>query len=89
MENIINDLEQIMWDDLSEEGITKEDIELVDLEIGFSPVTPFRDSNPCEVTETVTGKYLVIHPLLPNAIGPEMLKIMRCRYLSNRKNSFI
>lgn len=89
MDSIIADLENRMWERLeAEENITKENVELVMLDIGFSPVIPMKGENPCEVVETVTGKYLVMHPMFPMAINADHLKIMRYRYLSNRKNPY-
>ena len=84
-------LETRMWEQLErEEGITKEDLQLVDLDIGFSPVIPFKGDNPCEVMESTTpGKYIIVHPLVQGAITAEELKIMRYRYLINRKNQFL
>lgn len=70
-----------------EEGITKEDLEFVDLEINFSPVIPYKGDRPVEVIETIGGNYIV--PGVPHTVTPLLLKIMRYRYLSNRKNPFI
>lgn len=87
MKNILTGLEEQFWKELEEsEGITKEDIEFVDLEIGFSPVLQFKNSKyPAEVTETIGGNYIV-HGEMLQTVDPTTLKIMRYRYLSNRKN---
>ena len=66
-----------------EEGITKEDLKLVDLR-WFSPVIPFKGGRPVEVTETIGGHYIV--PGYPaHSVPKEMLTIMRYRYLANRR----
>ncbi len=82
MEDLMNTLNSLYWDKLKEEGIEKDDIELVDLDIAFSPVTPMKGEDPCEATETVGGKYIVHHPLYSSvAVTAEALKVMRFRYL--------
>lgn len=78
-------LEEIKWDMLSQEGITKEDLELVDLDIQFSPVIPCIGDNPCEVIETIGDDYLLVnHPMFQHAISADSLKVMRYRYLISR-----
>jgi len=73
---------------LEDEGITKEDLELVDLDIEYSPVIAIRGENFCDAVEAITctggQKYLVKHPLVPEAVDAETLKIMRYRYLTSR-----
>lgn len=83
-----NEREKYYQQLFEEEGISKEDLDMVDLDIGFSPVLPFRgDKYPAEVIETIGGDYIVHgHPF--NPVSAEMLKVMRYRYLSNRKNPF-
>lgn len=86
LQNIVDSEKEKYYQQLfEEEGISKEDLELVDLGIAFSPVLPFRiDKYPVEVTETIGGDYIVHgHPF--NPVSPEMLKVMRYRYLTNRK----
>lgn len=79
------DFENIITDLLAEEGITKEDLELVDLEIGFSPVIPIRGGKPMEVIELEGGNYRVPEcPIVGLNISPESLTVMRYRYLINR-----
>lgn len=88
MENIINDLEQVYWDQLKEEGIEKEDLEMVDLEINFSPVIPYRNSkDPMEAIELMGGNYAIPGTPFTN-VTPDQLKVMRFRYLMNRRNPF-
>lgn len=83
------ELEKIKWNLLAEEGITKEDLTLVDLEIEFSPVIPVRNGSPCEVIQTIGGGYLIPnHPVFRGAISKEELIVMRYRYLINRKKNF-
>lgn len=82
-----HDLEQIKWQILEEEGITKEDLELVDLDINFTPVIPIRGGSPMEVIELVGGKYRVLDcPFVGLNLSKEELTVMRYRYLiSNYK----
>lgn len=49
------EFEAIKWKLLAEEGITKENLELVDLEIEFSPVIPVKGGDPMEVIELEGG----------------------------------
>ena len=78
-------LEEIKWKILKEEGITKEDLALIDLDIAFSPVIPVRNGTPTEVIETIGGKYLLPNfPIFRNAISKEELTVMRYRYLTNK-----
>lgn len=83
MNELNKTLVEIYWKELEkEEGITKSDIDLVDLEIAFSPVTPFKGSRPMEVIELENGMYRI--PDCPEAginISAEALKVMRYRYL--------
>ena len=78
-------LEKINWDLLKEEGITKEDLELVDLEIEFSPVIPIKGSKPTEAIKLEGGKYRVPDcPMVGLNLSKEEITIMRYRYLINR-----
>lgn len=81
---LIDTLTDVYWSQLAEEGITKEDLELVDLDINFSPVIPYRNSkSPMGVVELRGGNYAV--PGTPFAnVTPDQLKVMRYRYLINR-----
>ena len=84
-----NPFDKIVWDLLKDEGITKDDLELVDLDIGFSPVIPIEGSDPCEViSKTIGGLYIIDHPVFNYAVSELSLKIMRYRYLTNRRNPF-
>ena len=75
-------LEKIKWETLKEEGITKADLDLIDLDIAFSPVIPIRNGTPTEAIETIGGKYLLPNfPLFGYAISKEQLTVMRYRYL--------
>ena len=79
------ELENIKWDLLSEEGIFKEDLGLVDLDIAFSPVIACKGDFPREVIETIGGKFLLVnHPLFSSALTKDELTVMRYRYLINR-----
>lgn len=80
---------QIIDASLLEEGITQEDLAFVDLDIEFSPVIPCVGDHPYEVIETIGGNYLIPHhPIFDFAITPNSLKVMRYRYLINRKNIY-
>lgn len=81
MEDAIKILEKIYWEQLAEEGITKEDADIIMLDIEFSPVTPCKGCDPCEVIETKGGEYIVKSPLGYQAVTPDILKVMRFRYL--------
>jgi hypothetical protein len=86
--NISKELRSQFFKELEEsEGICESDLELVDLDIGFSPVIPFKGGSHAEATETIGGNYIV-HGEMPMTVDAETLKIMRYRYLSNRKNPF-
>lgn len=86
---MVKELRTQFFKELEEsEGISESDLEWVDLEIGFSPVIQFKGGNPVEVTETIGGGYIV-HGEIPMTVDIETLKIMRYRYLSNRKNPFV
>lgn len=80
------ELKEIKWELLKEEGITKEDLELVDLDIEFSPVMPIKGSEPMEAIKLRGGKYQVPDcPIIGMiSLSEEDLKIMRYRYLINR-----
>ncbi|GAG00864.1 unnamed protein product [marine sediment metagenome] len=81
----IKELEKIYFDILKEEGITKEGLGFVDLEIGYSPVIPIRGGRPMEVIKLQGGAYRVPDcPMVGLNISPERLTIMRYRYLINR-----
>jgi hypothetical protein len=83
------DLEKIKFALLEEEGITKEDLDLVDLDIEFSPVIPIRGGSPMEVIKLEGGMYRVPDCLIVGLnITPEELTIMRYRFLINRTNPF-
>jgi len=82
MENkIAETLEKLYWEELNKEGITKEDIGLIMLEIEFTPVTPFEGASPCEVKETIGNNYIVMSPTGAITVDEEGLKVMRFRYL--------
>lgn len=78
-------LEQISWDLLKEEGITKELLEMVDLDIDYTPVIPLKGMIPMEVIKLEGGMYRIPEcPMVGLNISADDLKIMRCRFLINR-----
>lgn len=90
MDKLLSHLEQLKWETLAKEGITKDDLDLVMLDINFSPVIALcgesiRDA--VEVTETIGGKYVVHHGLITNPVAADELKVMRYRYLISRSQS--
>jgi hypothetical protein len=79
-------LEKLMWEELKEEGITKEDLEMVDLDIEYSPVIPMRGGEPMEAIKLEDNKYRVPDcEFLGLNLSVEQIKIMRYRYLINRR----
>jgi len=88
LENILKNQREQFYKSLEQdEGITQQDLELVDLEIDFSPVIPFHGGKPVEAIETMGGAFYVTG--YPNIVSAEMLKVMRYRYLSQRKNPLL
>ena len=78
------DLEKIKWDLLAKEGITKEKLELVDLDIEFSPVIPIKNGEPMEAIKLEGGEYRVPDCLMVGLnLSKEEITIMRYRYLIN------
>lgn len=79
-------LELLIWDLLKEEGITKDDLNLVNLDIEFSPVITVKGGSPMKVIELRGGGYQV--PDCPivgqRPLTINELKVMRFRYLINR-----
>lgn len=76
-------LKTLIWEELKKEGIDKESVNLVMLDIAFTPVTPFEGCEPVEVIETQGGNYIVKDPTGWRTVTPEVLKVMRYRYLQN------
>lgn len=81
MSDINTILETVIWEELEKELITKSCLEFVDLDIEFSPVTPCVGAEPCEAIKTVGENYIVGHQI----VTPQILKVMRYRFLKNRK----
>ena len=68
----------------AQEGVIPELLDLVDLELSYSPVIAIRGEgleNAVEVVKTQGGTYLVRHGMFPHPVEPESLKRMRLRYL--------
>lgn len=86
MENII---EKILWEQLGEEGITKDIVEQVMLDIAYSPVIPIRGGSPIEIRKSPNGQYYMPSeqcPSLYKKVNENEVRIMRCRYLLSRSN---
>lgn len=74
--------DELYWSELeNNEGITKDDAEMVMLDIAYSPVIPFKGAESCEAIPTIGGKYIVKHPMVTSPVSEEQLKVMRFRYL--------
>lgn len=88
LNKILSDIvDKEFWGPLKEEGIEKDDLELVDLTIEYSPVQMNKDSPPVEIKahETRGGDWIVEgYPF--NPVSETLLKVWRYRYLMNRKN---
>ena len=82
------ELDKIITDLLADEGITREDLELVDLDFGYSPVIPVKGMRPMEAIKLEGGNYRVPEcPMVGLNISPEQLTVIRYRYLMNRNNN--
>ena len=92
--SLLNLLKRFMNDELANEGITPELLEVVDLDVEFSPVLPFPGD---DITDTVTVRpwgfvaddalpktFEVMHPLVRSPTTRDELKVMRARYLLAR-----
>lgn len=82
-------LEDLVSQSLKEENISIKDLELVDLEMGFSPVIAIKGGTFNDAVNVIQcqnqNKYIVNHPLFKNAVNADELKIMRFRYLKSRQ----
>ncbi len=79
------EIENLKWDLLKEEGITKADLELVDLNIEHSPVIPIKGSKPMECIKLEDGMYRVPGcEMVGLNLSESEVKVMRYRYLINR-----
>jgi len=83
-ENSLTHLKKIVDDLRAEEGMTQALIDFVDLDVAYSPVLAIRgedEEQAVEVIKTMGGKYIVRHPVFPQTVTAEELKVMRLRYL--------
>lgn len=84
MTDLNKTLEDAYWNELAKEGITKDDLELIDLDLGYSPATPIKGSGPMEVIKLENNKYRIPDcPIVGLNISEQRLKVMRFRYLQN------
>ena len=78
--------------ELASEGITPELLNMVDLDIAYSPVIPYKGAEPCKVSKRVGGKYLVEDEIMISnntaMVTKDSLKIMRLRYLLQREQDY-
>ena len=82
MKEVLNSL---YWQELEKEGITRDDLDLVMLEIEYSPVIPMKGSKPMEAIKLENGMYRVPDcPIVGLNIPEDQFKVMRYRYLINR-----
>lgn len=94
MRQTIEALKKVISDLLEEEGITQADLDMVDLDIEFSPVIAIRGEKEKDAVEVIKsrgeGYYFVKHPFYHGEpISADALKVMRYRYLTNRKNPLL
>ena len=90
MKALIKALTKLSDDALAEEGLTKEIINYVDLDVAFSPVICFRGetlNDAITVSEsTDSNRYLLRHPLIPEGfVSKDRLQVMRARFLLARQ----
>jgi len=84
--------------ELAAEGITSELLDMVDLEIEYSPVIPFQGGRLEHAVKVrpwgfyppgaLPDKFEVQHPLVNNPVDRDTLKIMRARFLLARDAHF-
>lgn len=93
--SLLNVLKCFVRDELAEEEITPELLEMVDLDISFSPVIPITGGDLDSAVDVrpwgflpenvLPEKFEVMHPSVHNPVDRESLKIMRARYLLARE----
>ncbi len=68
---------------LAEEGITRDIIDAVDLDIEYEPVIAARGEKLCDAVgvRKMGTVYGVLHPMFRDPVDSESLKIMRARFL--------
>lgn len=89
MSQLIEALSKHIDSILAEEGITKEILDCVDLDVAFSPVIVIRGESLAEAVTVQESqdpnRFLLRHPLCPSGFcHRDELKIMRARYLLAR-----
>jgi hypothetical protein len=87
-------LEKFIAEQLAAEGITPGLLAMVDLNVEYSPVIPFRGGRlehavPVRPwgffpSSVLPDKFEVQHPLVTNPVDRDTLKVMRARYLLAR-----
>ncbi|MBN2003765.1 MAG: hypothetical protein JXA21_10445 [Anaerolineae bacterium] len=83
-DDALTHLRKIVTDLQAEEGITPALLDFVDLDVAYSPVLAVRGEDVAqavEVIKTMGGKYIVRHPVFPQTVDADSLKVMRLRYL--------
>lgn len=90
LNKLLEDLtEKEFWGPLREEGIEKEDLEFVMLDVEYSPVQMSKDSEPVKIVAHQTrGGGWIVEGYPFNPVSETLLKVWRYRYLKNRKNPF-
>lgn len=84
MDNTLETLNQICNDEDLKEGFSPELINIIDLNIEYSPVIAIRGeglNDAVEAVKTMGENYIVNHSLIANPVTPDSLKRMRLRYL--------
>ena len=84
--DVLNTLREALYELLErDEGITKADLSLVDLDIEYSPVIPIKGGSPMKVDKLQGGVYEIRDaPMFGTNIPAETITIMRYRYLISR-----
>lgn len=95
--SILDVLKKMVDDTLREEGITPELLEVVDLEVAYSPVLAFRGERLDHAVEArpwgfvpdgvLPERFEVMHGMCRGSIGRDELKVMRLRWLLAQKAS--
>jgi len=83
-------IEGAYWEELSKEGITKDCLKMVVIDIAYSPVIAVKNEDPVNVVKQENGKYRIDGDSIFNGriIDENSLKVMRYRYLINKNKQF-
>ena len=92
--SLLNALRRFANNELANEGITPELLEVVDLDVAYSPVLPFSGDDINDAVsvrpwgfvadDALPETFEVIHPLVRSPTTRDELRVMRARYLLAR-----